>query len=125
MEPRLRLVRGFKARRVAGHDVVDFKPVLEKARPGPGFVVVADKGYDAEHVHEYVRGGAGMIRGDPVEAHGCARLEDEGEVQEGDEEGLREETLQSEEQGRDGPQRREAPPWGSTLSSRPVRTQNR
>ena len=49
------LVCGFKGRRLARHDVVDFRPVLEKAQPEPGFVVVADKGYDAEHVHEYVR----------------------------------------------------------------------
>jgi hypothetical protein len=55
VELRLQLVCGFKARRVARHDVVDFRPVLEKARPEPGFIVVADKGYDAEHVHEYVR----------------------------------------------------------------------
>jgi len=46
---------GFKARRLARHDVVDFKPVLEKARPKRGFVVIGDKEYDAEHVHEYVR----------------------------------------------------------------------
>ncbi|MCX6654728.1 MAG: transposase [Candidatus Bathyarchaeota archaeon] len=49
------LVFGFKARRLARHDVVDFKPVLEKASPIPGVVVVADKGYDAESSHEYVR----------------------------------------------------------------------
>ena len=49
------LVFGFKARRLARHDVVDFKPVLEKASLSPGVVVVADKGYDAESSHEYVR----------------------------------------------------------------------
>lgn len=51
------LVFGFKARRLARHDVVDYKPVLEKASPIPGVVVVADKGYDAESSHEYVREG--------------------------------------------------------------------
>jgi hypothetical protein len=55
VELRSQLVCGFKARRLARHDVVDFRPVLEKAQPEPGFVVVADKGYDAGHVHEYVR----------------------------------------------------------------------
>ena len=55
VELRSQLVCGFKARRLARHDVVDFRPVLEKARPKPGFVVIGDKGYDAEHVHEYVR----------------------------------------------------------------------
>lgn len=49
------LVFGFKARRLTRHDVVDYKPVLEKASPIPGVVVVADKGYDAESSHEYVR----------------------------------------------------------------------
>jgi len=42
------LVCGFKAGRLARHDVVDFKPVLEKASPIPGVVVVADKGYNVE-----------------------------------------------------------------------------
>ena len=55
VELRSQLVCSFKARRLARHDVVDFKPVLEKAQPKRGFVVVADKGYDAEHIHEYVR----------------------------------------------------------------------
>jgi hypothetical protein len=32
---------------------------MEKAQLKPGFVVVADKGYDAEHVHVYVREGLG------------------------------------------------------------------
>jgi len=55
VELRSQLVCGFKARRLARHDLVDFKPVLEKASLGPGALVVADKGYDAEHAHEYVR----------------------------------------------------------------------
>jgi len=48
------LVCGFKPRRLARHDLADFKPVLEKASMRPS-VVVADKGYDAEHAHAYVR----------------------------------------------------------------------
>lgn len=55
VECRSQLVCGFKARRLARHDVVDFKPVLEKASFDHGVVVVADKGYDAEHCHVYVR----------------------------------------------------------------------
>lgn len=55
VELRSQLVCGFKARRLARHDLADFRPVLEKASPGPGVVVVADKGYDAEHAHAYVR----------------------------------------------------------------------
>jgi hypothetical protein len=55
VECQLQLVCGFKARRLARHDIVDFKPVLEKASLGSGVVVVADRGYDAEHCHAYVR----------------------------------------------------------------------
>ena len=55
VELRSQLICSFKARRLARHDVVDFEPVMEKAQLKPGFVVVADKGYDAEHVHVYVR----------------------------------------------------------------------
>jgi hypothetical protein len=52
---RSQLVCGFKARRIARHDIVDFKPVLEKASLASGVIVVADKAYDAEHCHVYVR----------------------------------------------------------------------
>lgn len=55
VELRSQLVCGFKARRLARHDVVDFKPVLMKASLASGLTVVADKGYDAEHCHVYVR----------------------------------------------------------------------
>jgi len=55
VELRSQLVCGFKARRLARHDIIDFKPVLERASLRPGVIVVADKGYDAEHAHEYVR----------------------------------------------------------------------
>ncbi|MEM3047157.1 MAG: transposase [Candidatus Bathyarchaeia archaeon] len=54
VELRSQLVYGFKARRLARHDLADFKPVLEKASLKPS-VVVADRGYDAEYAHEYVR----------------------------------------------------------------------
>jgi hypothetical protein len=52
---RSQLVCGFKARRIATHDIVDFKPVLEKASLASGVILVADKAYDAEHCHVYVR----------------------------------------------------------------------
>ena len=55
VELRSQLVCGFKARRLARHDITDFKPVLERASLGRGVVIVADKGYDAEHAHAYVR----------------------------------------------------------------------
>ena len=55
VELRGQLVCGFKARRLVKHNVVDFRPVLEKASPPKGVVVVADKAYDAEHCHAYVR----------------------------------------------------------------------
>jgi hypothetical protein len=55
VELKAQLVCSFKARRIARHDVVDFMPVLEKASLPSGVTVVADKAYDAETCHVYVR----------------------------------------------------------------------
>jgi len=55
VELRSQIICGFKARRLARHDVVDFKPVLARSSLGRGVVIVADRAYDAEHIHAYVR----------------------------------------------------------------------
>jgi transposase len=45
-----------KIRRAPKHDTIDFKPVMERASNiMPLSIVVADKGYDSEANHAYVR----------------------------------------------------------------------
>ena len=64
MELRSQFICKFKVRRLARYDIVDFRPVLERAQPKPGFVVLVDKRYHVEHVHEDVRrelGGCAVI----------------------------------------------------------------
>lgn len=55
-ELREQVACSLKIRRAPRHDTVDFKPIMERAASiMPLSIVVADKGYDSEYNHEFVR----------------------------------------------------------------------
>ncbi len=55
-ELREQIACSLKIRRAPKHDTVDFKPIMERASNiMPLSIVVADKGYDSEANHEFVR----------------------------------------------------------------------
>ena len=56
VELREQIACSLKIRRAPKHDAVDFKPIMERASNiMPLSIVVADKGYDSEANHEFVR----------------------------------------------------------------------
>ena len=54
-EVRERIACSLKIRRAPKHDTVDFKPIMERTSNIIPLSIVADKGYDSETIHEFVR----------------------------------------------------------------------